>query len=206
MLVLLGGACWHYAYYHGMLERPVEMTIHGVQESTENYEISVAYPQFGIREFDSQIRQVIDGRIGEIKRLSIPSSAAGYKNTLEISFTEPYIGDDYVSARLNVSHYTGGAHGITITTGLNWDRKRKKVAKLDDAIALTGQSLQSIAYGARLALESDLGSIYVEGIQPSRENFGSFVIDKNYVTFIFQPYQVAAYAAGPQEVSFVRMN
>ena len=46
--------------------------------------------------------------------------------------------------------------------------------------------------------------MFEEGADTNPENFSSFVISADKVTFIFQQYQVAAYAAGPQEVSFER--
>ena len=54
---------------------------------------------------------------------------------------------------------------------------------------------------------SPLGNaLFADGALPKPENYQTFVVGADSVTFIFQEYQVAPYAAGPQEVSLPRVN
>ena len=45
-----------------------------------------------------------------------------------------------------------------------------------------------------------------EGADPKPENYNVFLVGKDKVTFIFNNYQVAPYAAGHQEVWFSRVK
>jgi hypothetical protein len=56
-----------------------------------------------------------------------------------------------------------------------------------------------------MQLSSRLGdAFFEEGVRATAQNFGTFRIGRQDVTFVFNNYQVAPYAAGPQEVSFRR--
>ena len=57
------------------------------------------------------------------------------------------------------------------------------------------------------SLARQLGDMFMfkEGADTNPENYSSFLVSRDAVTFIFQQYQVAAYAAGPQRVSFPRI-
>ncbi len=179
-----------------------------LQESTDTYAIDVQYPQFGILAIDDQIKAVVEGAASEIRDYPAnpPDSAVG-QNTLDGNFEKVYVGPDVVSVELLLSQYTGGAHPMTILIGLNFDRATGRKLELNDALRLIGKSVADIsAEATRQFRQKFADAFFAEGADTNPENYSSFVISEDKVTFMFQAYQVAAYAAGPQQVSFARQR
>ncbi len=184
-----------------------QLTTATIQESNEVYAINVKYPQFGISQIDAQIKADVDAAVKEIKDTpAIPEDSAAGQNTLDGSFESAYIGPDVISVKLILSQYTGGAHGMTIFSGVNFDRATGKRLTQADAFRMIGMNVQQVSTAASAQLKQRLGEdvFFEDGANTNTENYSSFVITKDKVTFIFQQYQVAPYAAGPQEVSFSR--
>lgn len=184
----------------------VQISNQQVRETGDSYSINVQYPQFGIPEADTQIKSDIDAAVAEVKGYpAIPADSAAGKNTLDGSFDKVYVGQDVLSVELLLSVYTGGAHGNTAVLGLNFDRSTGKLLTLDDALKMTGLTLDQVSEKTTTYLRKKLGDgFFAEGAKPTSENFAVFTTSANAVTFIFSPYQVAPYAAGIQEVSFER--
>src|SRR5262245_11418468 len=96
----------------------VTATLQEMHESTAEYEIDAKYPQFGAPAFDAAIKNAVDEQIAEIKNTAAPApSGSGYKNSLETDFRDSYFDDQYISVKLLLSQYTGGAHPMTIVSG-----------------------------------------------------------------------------------------
>jgi hypothetical protein len=176
--------------------------------STPSYSVDVQYPQFGIPAIDTQIKKDVDDAITEIESYPAnPRDMASPQNELTIRYESPYIGPDVVSVRLIISEYTGGAHPNTLISGLNFDRATGKQLLQNDAFATIGMTVDQVSASSTAQLKQKLGdAMFPEGANTNPENFSSFQIATNTVTFIFQPYQVAAYAAGAQEVVFARVR
>lgn len=174
---------------------------------TSEYKIDAKYPQFGVASVDAKITSVIDTAMAAFKEYPVNPPEFGLpKNEQTITYDTTYIGPDVISAELLVSEYTGGAHPNTVIIGVNVDPRSGKEVTIDDAIKMTGMSLPQIAAASLSQLKARLGAdvIFPEGADPKKENYQTFLISKDKVTFVFQNYQVAPYAAGPQEVAFPR--
>ncbi len=182
------------------------VTVANEYGDTETYTISAAYPQFGISAIDSDIKKTVDDAIEQFKKDAAGPLMTSSRNQFLGQFDSAYVGPDIVSTRLSLMQYTGGAHPITPIAGLNYDRASGKKLTLDDALKLVDLSLEGLAAKAKAQLQIDLkdGFQFPEGAEPKPENYATFVVSADKVTFIFQQYQVAAYAAGIQEVSFER--
>lgn len=177
------------------------------REATPVYEIDVQYPQFGIEAIDTAIQREVHAAENEIKSIpAAPADSSFGPNTLDGSYGSLYVGADIISFALTLSQYTGGAHPLTVKSGLAFDRITGEKLTLDDALTLTGLSLQELSQKASDSLKNQLGEAlqFPEGAAADPKNFESFTVSKDSVTFIFQQYQVAAYAAGLQEVSVAR--
>ena len=110
-----------------------------------------------------------------------------------------------MSQRLNLYQDMGGAHGLPIVVGLNYDAATGRELTQDDALRMTGLTLQQISTQALKELHQEFGeSVFTEGAEPKSDNYRTFIVGPYNVTFIFQAYQVVAYAAGMPEVSFER--
>ncbi|PIR83830.1 hypothetical protein COU18_01995 [Candidatus Kaiserbacteria bacterium CG10_big_fil_rev_8_21_14_0_10_51_14] len=186
----------------------VHLTTQTVSEETSAYIVDVQYPHFGIATIDTKIDARVNSAIAEFKTLPPnPPEMSSPQNELTIRFESPYIGDDIVSFKLIISEYTGGAHPNSIFSGLNFDRETGRQLLQSDAFKMIGRTAQQVSVSVTAQLKAKLGeNMFEEGSNSNPENFSSFLISEDKVTFIFQPYQVAAYAAGPQEVSFERQR
>src|SRR3989344_8682387 len=211
-VIVLGGAYFFATLYlqpaspQSSEQGSIEVTTARVQEDSATYTIDVSYPQFGIPAIDAQIKKTIDDTVAEFKTSSPnPSDPAMPKYSFDGSFDSVYVGPDVVSVKLILSQYTGGAHPLTLISGLNYDRATGEQLLQSDAFAMLGMTIGEISAAATAELKAKLGdTMFEEGADTNPENFSSFVISEDSITFIFQQYQVAAYAAGPQEVSFER--
>lgn len=212
ILLLLGGG---YTLYKKTLPRSevvaeskqdVQVTTETEKEDSEAYTIDVQYPQFGIPSIDADVKSKIDAALAEFRSLPPnPPESATPKNEFTGIYEDVYVGEDVISFRLILSQYTGGAHPMTIFSGLTYDRVTGRQLLQQDAFAMLGMSVEDVSSSATAQLQETLGdSFFEEGANTNPENFSSFIVSTNTVTFIFQPYQVAPYAAGPQEVSFER--
>ena len=180
-----------------------------IAEKTSDYEIDARYPQFGAPAVDTKIRTLVEGDIAELKgdaegrALDAPDMPPYQYDAF---FDHVYRGPDVVSARLMTNVYTGGAHGLPTVIGINIDRVSGRELTLDDALEMIGLSLRQLATEAKRQLEANQGEPlqFPEGASPVQENYATFYISKDKVTFVFQPYQVAAYAAGAPEISIPR--
>lgn len=178
-----------------------------ITEETPSYKIDVKYRLFGIPSVDAHVEAEVHKAIDAFKK-----DAQGFDPKVE---TQPYtfsgeIGDyysasDIVSERINLYQDTGGAHGLPIVLTLNYDAKTGETITLDRALALTGRTLPDIAAQSLLQLKQQYGdSVFPDGATAKPENYATFLVTPYNVTWIFQAYQVVAYAAGMPEVKYVR--
>lgn len=178
-----------------------------VQEEADLYKINVAYPHFGVAAADAAVDAIVQTDIAQFKNEAV---AIDYLPTAKYEmiglFDTTTIADDLVSARLIVSRDTGGAHPNATVVGFNFNPQTGTAYSQDDALAMIGMDLQQLSIEAMRQLNADAGDAiqFPEGAAPSRDNYAAFVIGENQVTFYFQQYQVAAYAAGILEISVPR--
>lgn len=177
-------------------------------EETDTYEISAAYPTFAAAPVDAAVKKVVDDAIAAFKAYptDTPPVDSLPKNFQDISYETVYTGPDYVSVELLISEYTGGAHPNSVTVGVNVMPDGTPVA-LVEVLNLIGKSLQQVAVETDAELKVRLAEAYfADGATPIPDNYSTFLIGEDTVTFVFNPYQVGPYAAGPQEVTFQRVR
>lgn len=178
-----------------------------VTESTDTYKIDARYPQFGIPAVDGKVQAVIEKALAEFRSYPAnPRDSSAPQNELVSSYDSVYIGADVASVALSISEYTGGAHGNTVIIGVNVDRTTGKELTQGDALALIGKTLPQVADESVVQLKATLGEdlTFPEGADAKAENYGTFLVSEDRVTFVFNNYQVAPYAAGQQSVEFAR--
>ncbi len=187
----------------------IKMTTKDAHENTSTYTIDVEYPQFGIQSADAVIKGYVDRAVAAFKSYpsDVPSVDSAPKNEQDITFEDTYAGSDFVSVALLVSEYTGGAHPNSAYIGVNVDVRTGKEVTQGEALALIGKTLKEVAAKTDAEMRAKLTDAYFEeGAEAKAENYSTFIIGKDSVTFIFNSYQVGPYAAGPQEVSFARVK
>ena len=118
--------------------------------------------------------------------------------------------DDLISIAFSESAYErGAAHPNSNTSVLNYDiRNRKKLAladlfnaKSNYLKAISDYCIKDLKQQAKKDKDSMLsGDMIQSGAAARADNFNAWTITKQGLWITFDPYQVAAYAAGPQKV------
>lgn len=174
-----------------------------IQESATSTNIQLSYPKTADTDVNKAIESFINTHINTFQE-GIPEDDSGPMHRFELhgGFNRVYVTEDQASFAFTIYEYTGGAHGITQTIGKNYVRPSGTEITLTDVFSQESDYLQVLSEKSKAQLEETLPSIFEEGIEPRKENFNSFFLGENEIVFYFQPYQVAPYAAGPQEVTF----
>ena len=108
--------------------------------------------------------------------------------------------------RIEYNEYTGGAHGIYMTTFLNMDLATLRPVRLDDLFegdykeALTdllwNQLMADNKVTTRKELE-DMGYTSTGDLEPTE----NFYLDKNGITFYYNVYEITPYVMGPTKIT-----
>lgn len=188
------------------LSSSVDVSTSTIALETDTYKIDIAYPKFGNSVADTQTQVIAENAVNEFKEYPPNPTPTAAKNEMIGLYRDAYAGDDLYSARMDIYQYTGGAHGGTTAYGLNYHVDGSAYT-LDEALALIGQSIEQVAERASAELTEQFDIVqFPEGATPTPQNYGTFVIGKDAVTFVFQQYQVQAYAAGMPEIVFQRVK
>lgn len=118
--------------------------------------------------------------------------------TNELNANALYNDHHYLVMNIGSYTYTGGAHGLEGRTAVCYDMKEKKEMQLSDVISIDSVSLQKLVEKhfreqSGLKAGQPLTEILFENKLPANDNF--YFTNKG-MGFIYQPYEVAAYAVG----------
>ena len=124
--------------------------------------------------------------------------------------------DRFINVQVDGSAFTGGAHPAPIVDSFTFDLDEGRVVGIDDLFADPQAAETAFATEARRQLLTALddqddplasnSEQIDDGTAPGKDRYRVFSLltgpdDKVHgLTFIFPPYQVASYAAGPQAV------
>lgn len=132
-------------------------------------------------------------------------------NYIDVGYNVEYADDDLISINFGEDTFTGGAHPNHNTFTLTYDLKGGRELKLADLFKTGSNYLAKIADLALRDLKArkdpDSGEnmgiaqdIFEDGAKPTTENYQNWNVTKKGLMITFPPYQVAAYAYGPQTV------
>jgi hypothetical protein len=182
-----------------------------------HYEYEASYPQLdGVKDaktdgFNKAVLNMINAHVSRFKKDAPESFDAsnpdGQPSGLWIDYDVTMANDDLISVVFNESEYeSGAAHPNSFSTTLNYDLKNGKEIKLRDLFNPSANYLQTISTQCMRILTAKLKKLEAfseenvkEGTAPKAENFQSWNITRKGLLFNFDPYEVAAYALGPQE-------
>jgi len=184
----------------------------------KKFEITIEYPEIaGVNPaFAAKFNQLSKSRsmalYAAFKKDMMAQTAAdlrnfpkGMTNTLDVNYSIEWATDEIISISFINSTYTGGAHGNYLTETLNFDLKNGKELKLADLFQTGVNYLKTISDYSIADLKTKLDEMSDDdwiknGAGPSAENYSSWNLTKKGLMITFDPYQVAAYAAGMQNV------
>jgi hypothetical protein len=190
-----------------------------------NYKIEVGYPEITapldnrFSKFNQEAKALVTKNVTGFKKEisdaaseaaaeTEPSATAELTNELTGDYTVALANDSLLSVRFDISVFTGGAHGTSSSSVLNYDVKAGKLLKLADVFkpgAKYVPLLSSYCIKDLKKQSSSNGNILPdetiqEGAGPSARNFDSWTISKKGLLITFDAYLVGPYAAGPQYV------
>lgn len=183
-------------------EAAVPVTSETIKTSTDVYEVNVAYPQTGVASIDAAISGWAKDQVDTFIAIANEPTDLDLLLTLDIRFEVVRNDADMLVVDFEKSAYTGGAHpGFDIVT-FDFtlpDGWRVFLPEIFEPAALRLISAFAIA-----DLERQLSGVDPEvigqGAGPDWGNFGVFHLLPESLVIRFPPYQVASYAAGPQQV------
>ncbi len=183
------------------------------------YSVNAEYPQIeGDSRFDAfnqQARGMISKDVAAFKTaetegLDEPNELPEETQTssLDIGYNIRFATDDVISVEFSEGQYSrGAAHGSSITVVLNYDVKNRKKLGLADLFQPKSNYLSTISSYCIKDLQDQskkndmlMDDQIKEGAAPRADNYTAWTITRKGLWITFDPYQVAAYAAGPQHV------
>ncbi len=196
-----------------------------IKDETGIYMVDIKYPKL---DYTDEINQMIKDKMNteielfadeaaslELTAEEIEEYVYG-KSGLWIDYTVYLLSEDYISVAFETSVYnSGAAHPYSYTEVFNYDVKNNKDLLLVDMFVPDTMFWEAISATVipkiKFALYEDemTDDDWIdEGAGPDPKNFIAFNITEDGFVFHFDPYQVAAYAAGPQriEVNFEELG
>ena len=187
----------------------------------KRYTIDAEYPQIeGDGRFDGfnrEARSLVTKDVAAFKTGETDEGDAGSElpaetqdSSLDMGYEIRFATDDLISIEFTESTYeAGAAHGNSATTVLNYDVRNGKKLALADLFNPKSNYLSVISTycisNLRDRAKKDQDAMIDEdmmktGASPQASNYQACAITKKGLWVTFDPYQVAAYAAGPQHV------
>lgn len=169
------------------------------REDTDRYVINISIPEISGDQAFLELRNDIQMRVEDFR-----SFATDYDGVVTAPWVldievEEIESDTLVSYVVNWYEYAGGAHGNIVVTSYNYKKDTGEKITLENVVT----SLDHLYTFAALA-DKELTVDYPEGSSGENpENWNTWYADNESVTFIFSPYQIAAYAVGTQKFRMV---
>ena len=206
----------------------VEIVPRRIKENNKKlkYKIDAEYPELtgsgspNYEKFNQTVRSLITKKVNAFKEEMAPSAedpppteptTESADSDLDIAYKVDLAKDDLISIRFVVGSYSAGAaHPNSYSEVVNFDLRNGKLLKLADLFQPGSKYLQTLATHCIAALKGQgkqKGENALEdddwiqrGAGPDAENYSSWTIGKKGLGIIFDAYQVASYAEGPQYV------
>jgi len=202
----------------------VRVTSKVIKEANKakHYTVDAEYPQIeGDARFDNfnrDARSLVTKNVAAFKTAETSEEvdtgsetpAETQDSTLDVRYEIRRATDELISVEFTEASYErGAAHGNSNTTVVNYDVKNGKKLALGDLFNPKSNYLNVISTYCLKELRDrskrDKASMLDEemmksGASPRADNYRACAITKKGLWITFDPYQVAAYAAGPQNV------
>jgi Protein of unknown function (DUF3298)/Deacetylase PdaC len=201
----------------------VQVTAKVIKEANKQklYSVNAEYPQIdGDSRFDGfnkEARALVNKDVAAFKSAETATDAADsgglpaetQNSTLDAGYDFHYANDSLISVAFTEGSYSrGAAHGNSLTQVLNYDVKSGKKIALADLFKDKSKYLSVIASYCQKELKERakkpdamvLEELIEPGAGPRADNYRAWNITKKGLWITFDPYQVAAYAAGPQYI------
>lgn len=184
------------------------------------FDIEAAYPELSSADssanaarFNQIVKNFVTAQTADFRKDMLAQDAEqikyikklGANNYLDINYSIEYADDKTVSVSFINSTFTGGAHPNYFSKTINFDLEKGKQVELSDLFKPNSNYLKFISDYSIKKLKGKLREMSDDewiktGAGPKEENFSNWNITRKGILITFDPYQVAAYAAGQQDV------
>jgi uncharacterized protein YecT (DUF1311 family) len=201
--ILLGLAA--VAFAAAVSAAPLKVETRSIKEKKPTFEIDVSYPRTGVAAVDGPIETWAKAAAADFRTLTDDMGGTPGPWNIEAGFEIARNDDQMFAVVFTESGYTGGAHGYATTRTFNFLRPEGTEVELPELVTPRGMKIISdisIAQvtKARSGPEGMTDSDWIKrGAGPNARNYRAFVLTPTALNVFFDAYQVAAYAAGPQE-------
>jgi hypothetical protein len=131
----------------------------------------------------------------------IPPEMAKYVSFMWIGYDVPLLTPQMASFRFHVDYYmAGAAHPNHYFKVVNYDLEHGKTGEIKDLFNEPAKAFEFLSKFCKTDLGKPDFPLFEEGLEPKEENFKNWNLTEKGLRLSFDPYQVAPYAAGPQEV------
>jgi uncharacterized protein YecT (DUF1311 family) len=180
-----------------------------IQEHTDAYDLDFAYPQIDVSNDDTMVQDLARSLLTGFKEAVAFRTAGEPRYFAQLTYEITRNDDRAVVMVLDYALYTGGAHPNSRRTTFNFLMPDGVRVFLPDLIGSLGiQRVSSLAIAELTAELSTRGSADPGwiglGAGPYADNFEAFEWLPSELVVHFDPYEVASYADGPQEVRIPR--
>lgn len=188
-----------------------------INQIDDKYEIQIKYPEFFNSSFPESevmanefLQSLFLGQVSVFKAdlaeniIDFP----GAKSAFSTDYEEIMLTDSLASIKFdNYQYGAGAAHPNSFYSVFNYDFEKNREIDLAELFNPNSDFLPIISEIAFQDLKNQLKETdsFVQetiknGLVPIKDNFKNFVFDKDKITFLFDPYQLGAYAIGPRSV------
>ena len=184
---------------------PLKISGQQINETRQTHEIKFSYPRTGHPTIDQGIQSWVRGLARDFAKEATEAHDR-MKWDAELTYEVPRNDGDALSLIFSYYSFTGGAHPITTFHTFHFllpDGYGADFAEIFSPRGVKRVSDISIARLRRMLAGPDgmSDADWVRrGAAPNARNFTNFVLKLDELVIYFDPYQVAAYAAGAQEV------
>jgi len=148
---------------------------------------------------DKEQKSFINGlnEIEEWRAANMPD----IRSTLDAAYQVTLNDHSLISARFEFySFIAGAAHPVSFSKTLTYDLARSEVVRLPELFTLGTDWLGALSSYCLKNLQQRGVLEFPEGAGPTMGNYASWTLSPEGLVIYFDPYQVASYAAGPQQV------
>jgi hypothetical protein len=176
-----------------------------------SYSISAQTPQLTgsgdprVLAFNQRLNDLVSGEVDAFRQSfqELPLTPNSNGSFLEVTYTTVSQVGDLWSFKFDFSFYAdSAAHPGLNSRTLNYDLSQGRELSLSDLFVPDSDFLEKIAEYClnELSKQPYADAVFLEGAQPTPENYRNWNIEPGGIMITFDAYQVAPGASGPQEI------
>lgn len=171
----------------------------------EEYQLNAFYPVTKYDTFNKAILEKVTTRVDDFKKQAAELKGLDmYKNlSFDMNFDVYDSNDSMISVVFHIFTYLGGAHPFDEVETLTYDFKTNKMVTIEDLMKKNNNLLtvlSNFSYG-KLKDETRIKEYSTDewlkkGLEPKKENYKNFAVEKDDIIFYFGRYELGPYVAG----------